>query len=300
MSSRLAPALAFLLFLSGSTAAMADQHEEVEVAEEAEVVEAAPAESTGPADALAALDGRTIYSRVLDNRFQSYLQSIEMESGDRSKNIQNVAMDIKYKSFREESDKFLSKSIAKYDAPQDVRHLGYLVINKASGQDDQFIYRPSTRRVARINLKGEAIFGTDFSLEDILPKELEDGTYKRMPDETVEGIDCFVVEVTPNEDQDSEYSRFIAYVDKSNYVPVVKRYWDTTGVQTKELKVDPASVKTYEDEENGEVKRVYMPHKSRIDHLKLGTFTELRVVELEANPGFRDKDFSQRKLTSSR
>lgn len=35
-------------------------------------------------------------------------------------------------------------------------------------------------------------------------------------------------------------------------------------------------------------------------HLKQDSFTELEILSLEANPGLRDRDFSERELTASR
>ena len=163
----------------------------------------------------AQLTGEQIYERVLDNRFYSYFQHLVLESGDRAENVQKTELRLKYLSFRgeKEEERFISKSIAKYTKPQDVRHLGYLVIKKPGGKEDQFIYRPSARRVRRINLRGEAVFGTDFSMEDILPREIEDATYQRLPDSEVEGVSVFAVEVVPLPEKDSEYSKFIVYVE---------------------------------------------------------------------------------------
>ena len=110
----------------------------------------APAEAVDPADSLS---GEEIYDLVLSNRFQSYDQSLQMTSGDRGGNFEVVKMEVKYKSFRKKDKKILSKSIALYKAPQDVRHMGYLVVNKKTGKDDQFVYRPSSRRVRRVNLR---------------------------------------------------------------------------------------------------------------------------------------------------
>jgi len=162
--------------------------------------------STPTSDPEAALTGDEIYKRVLENRFDKYDQTLRMRSGDRSGQAQETLLHVSYMSFREKSDKILSKTIAKYFEPQDVRHLGYLVVNKKEGADDQFIYRPSARRVRRVNLRGEAVFGTDFSFEDIIPQEYEDATYRRLPDEIVAEIDCFSVEVTPTAKAESNRS----------------------------------------------------------------------------------------------
>ena len=246
------------------------------------------------------LSGAQIYDRVLDNRFDAYEQEILMESGDRGGNIERVEMEVKYLNTELEKKGILSKSIAKYEAPQDVRHMGYLVVNKAEGADDQFVYLPSSRRVRRVNLRGESVVGTDFALEDIIPPEFEDATYLRLPDETVLEIDCFVVEVTPTEESDSNYTKIIAYVEKDHYVPLRNVYWDNQGVKIKELWVEPSSITRHEAIDKSGLKEVWIAQKSKITNLKLESFTTLDVVKLDANPKLRKRDFSQRTLTAGR
>jgi hypothetical protein len=246
-----------------------------------------------------ALNGKQIYERVLDNRFDSYIQDLTMHSGDRGGNVQDTELELKYRSFREDSKKVLSKTIMKYQAPQDVRHLGYLVINKSDGSEDQFVYRPSARRVQRINLRGEAIFGTDFAFEDIIPQELEDATYERLPDAAIGDIPVYVVEVTPVAEQDSDYSRFVVYVSLDHFVALRVVYWDRNGLKIKELTVVPESITMYESEPKGDddMKQVWLAREQKIVHLKLHTWTRLAVQRLDPNENLKQRHFSERELT---
>jgi hypothetical protein len=203
---------------------------------------------------------------------------------------------MKYLSFRELDDRITSKSIMKYHEPQDVRHLGYLVINKTDGSEDQFVYRPSARRVKRINLRGEAIFGTDFAFEDIIPQELENATYARLPDSELEGVPVYVVEVTPVKEQDSEYSKFDVYVTPDQFVALRVEYWDQDGLNIKQLNVVPSSITAYEGKEKDGVKKIWVAKDQKIHHLKLDTWTRLQIEKLEASTKLKPKDFSEREL----
>jgi len=247
------------------------------------------------------LTGEQIYERGLENRFYTYVQDIEMESGDRSARTQRTELEMKYLSFRDVDDRILSKTIAKYSKPEDVRHMGYLVIKKADGSEDQFIYRPSARRVRRINLRGESVFGTDFSMEDVLPREIEDATYRRMPDAEIDGIPVFVVEVHPKPEKKSEYSKFVAYVEKQHYVTIRNHYWDDRDVMIKELNAEPESIEKFMGvERSGAPKEIWVPQRSKMTQLKTGSFTHLRVRKLELDVTLGARDFTERKLTSSR
>ena len=280
--------------------APAAEAEEPKTATETEAAAELFAEPPAHDEDFTPLTGDEIYRKVLDNRFNSYQQNLVMESGDRSGNTDRVEMSVKYMSTRESSKRVLSKSIAKYHAPMDVRHMGYLVINKAEGVDDQFVYMPSTRRVRRINLRGESIVGTDFSLEDIIPREFEDATYVRLPNETVEGVDCYVVEVTPHEETNSEYSKFVASIDKETSVPIKNVYWDDKGVKMKELVISPESITRFEDVDKSGPRIVWVALHSRVDNLKLYTYTTLDIEKLKANPGLSKRHFSERNLTAGR
>ncbi|MEE2662892.1 MAG: outer membrane lipoprotein-sorting protein [Myxococcota bacterium] len=247
------------------------------------------------------LTGEQIYERALENRFYTYLQDIEMESGDRSARTQRTELEMKYLSFRGVDERIVSKTIAKYSKPEDVRHMGYLVIKKVGGGEDQFIYRPSARRVRRINLRGESVFGTDFSMEDVLPREIEDATYKRMPDAAVDGIPVFVVEVHPKPEKKSEYSKFVAHVEKEHYVTIRNHYWDDRDVMIKALNAEPDSIEKFVGEERGGTpKEIWVPQRSKMTQLKTGSFTHLRVKKLELDVTLGARDFTERKLTASR
>lgn len=246
----------------------------------------------------ASLTGRDIYQCVLDNRFESYVQSSLLVSGDRGGATQESRLRMTWRSFREDGDGddgagaepegILSKSLVKYTEPFDLRYSGYLIVNNAGRPNDQFVYLASSRRIRRVNLRREAVFGTDFTFEDIVPREIEDGTYQRLPDTPVQGVSTYVVEVTPKDHAESEYSRFVIHVEKEHCVPLLTRYWDDRGVEVKELSVPAGSV----EEQQG----VWWPMELTMRNLQLETFTTLRVEELEGNAKLPRKTFDLRRL----
>jgi hypothetical protein len=267
----------------------------------------APAEADPPAavssappvllpDALpedAALGGREIYERVLRNRFDAYVQVSALVSGDRGGAEQESRLRMMWRSFRDQSDApvrgVLSKTLVRYTDPFDLRSSGYLIVSNHERPSDQFVYLASARRIRRVNLRGEAIFGTDFTFEDVVPREVEDSSYRRLPDERVEEVPCYVVEVTPLPHVDSEYSRFQVYVEKAHYVPLRTRYWDERGLEVKELRADPARIREFDG--------VWVPMAATMRNLQLETFTSLRVEELVPNPEhLSSADFDLRRL----
>ncbi|MGH0032689.1 MAG: outer membrane lipoprotein-sorting protein [Myxococcota bacterium] len=240
------------------------------------------------------LSGREIYARVLANRFDTFRQESSLASGDRAGRVQRTDLEMLFKDFRNIEDLpergVLSKTLVKYTHPFDLRHAGYLVIQNHARANDQFVYFPARRQTVRVNLRGEAVFGTDFSFEDVIPRELEDATYRRQDDTERSGLPVYVVEAVPTEQFDSEYSKFLFYVDPATFVPLWTRYWDRSAVEIKQLSVDPADVE--------QVAGVYVPMKLTMRHLQLESFTTLQVTNFVPNPPLPQSTFEIRRLES--
>jgi hypothetical protein len=238
------------------------------------------------------LDGRGIYERVLENRFRAYEQTSRLVSGDRGGAEQESRLRMTWQSFRDGDGRasagVLSKSLVKYTHPFDLRYSGYLIQNNAGRPNDQFVYLASSRRIRRVNLRSEAVFGTDFTFEDVLPRELEEASYGRLPDEVVQGVACYVVDVSPTPESDSQYSRFVVAVEKTHFVPLRTRYWDERGVEVKELLADPARIQEFEG--------VFIPMVLTMRNLQLDTYTSLHVEDLRANPVLEPTTFDLRRL----
>lgn len=240
------------------------------------------------------LSGRDIYKCVLDNRFKSYQQESRLVSGDRSGDAQESRLEMNWKNWRNDDetarDGILSKTMVRYTHPFDLRFSGYLIINNAERVNDQFVYLATRRRVRRVNLRKEAVFGTDFTFEDIVPNEIEDGDYRRLSDNMEQEKPVYVVEITPKEHVNSEYSRYVAYVSKENCVPLKTRYWDDREVEVKELTAPTGSIEEHEG--------IHWPMELTMRNLQLDTFTTLYVSNLEPNAELRDREFEVRRLES--
>ncbi len=199
-----------------------------------------------------------------------------------------------WSSFRdpegEPSDGVLSKTLVKYLDPFDLRFSGYLIINNHARPNDQFVYLATSRRIRRVNLRREAVFGTDFTFEDLVPREIEDGDYQRLADKVVQDTTAYVVEIIPREHADSDYSRFVIHVDKESCVPLLTRYWDKRDLLVKELTAPAADIK--------KIDGVHWPGTLTMRNLQIDTFTTLTVQELEPNPNLTRKSFDLRRLES--
>jgi outer membrane lipoprotein-sorting protein len=243
----------------------------------------------------AKLTGRDIYQKVLDNSFGSFIQESMLTSGDRGGNSQKSRFKMWFEDLRKKNadasqGAIVARSLVQYTHPFDIRYSGYLILSRHDAVNDQFVYLSSQRRVKRVNLRGEAVFGTDFSFEDILPRQIEDAAYTRLADEEAIGTDCYVVEAIPKQNARSEYSRMRVYVDKKRYVPVLTRYWDGREVEVKELRTPPEKIELIEG--------VWVPRTMTMRHLKLESYTTLDLEEIDPNPVLTKTTFELRRLES--
>lgn len=254
------------------------------------------AAAEGPPAPDPSLDAHAIYERVLANRFRSSVQELALRSGDRGGREAPVEARMLWRRYDEGTDEraggVLSRTLIRYLEPYDVRGAGYLVVNKRDGPDDQFVYLPSMRRIRRVNLRGETVIGTDLSVEDIVPREMDDATYERGDDAEVQGRPCYVVDAVPVESSASRYSRFRLYVETEHFVPLRTRYWDTAGVEVKELRSPADSVR--------ELDGVWIPLEGTMRQLLDGTYTTIRVVSIAPNARLPERYFSQRQLQARR
>ena len=237
------------------------------------------------------LSGRDIYERVLANRHKAYFQKQKLVSMDAGGASYTTEVWTRWKDGRDDDGKLKrgvrSKTLAKYTKPNEVRGVGYLIIQKEEPPNDQFVYLPSARRVRRVNL-GEAIMGTDYSIEDIIPRDIESSEYERVADEAVDGVPCFVVAVHPKPGAGSQYSKLRVYVEQEHYVAIRARYWSLDSIEVKESRTPAAEIE--------EVDGVWLTRRATMRDLVDDSSTTLTVLEMEPNASIRDSLFTQRYL----
>ena len=119
------------------------------------------------------------------------------------------------------------KSISIFDRPNDVKGTAFLTHSHALEADDQWLYLPALKRIKRINSKNKSgpFMGSEFAYEDLSSQEVEKFKYKYLGDETVNGVDCYMVEQYPQYDH-SGYKRQIVWINKEEYRPEKIVFYD--------------------------------------------------------------------------
>ena len=128
------------------------------------------------------------------------------------------------------------KRLVLFYRPQDVKGTVSLTYSHGLEPDDQWIFLPALGRTKRLAARDKtgAFMGSEFAFEDIGSWEVEKYKYRWLRDDTLDNVDCFVVENTPAYEY-SGYSRQEEWVRKDIYQPQKIMYYDLNGRLMKEL-----------------------------------------------------------------
>ncbi|WP_119293320.1 outer membrane lipoprotein-sorting protein [Azohydromonas sediminis] len=105
--------------------------------------------------------------------------------------------------------------LLRFLAPEDIAGTGLLSVAKADGSTDQWLYLPELDRVRRIagDRKGGRFVGSELYYEDLQERKPALDQHRLLGAETLEGIDCQVVESMPVEATNSVYRKRVSWID---------------------------------------------------------------------------------------
>lgn len=147
------------------------------------------------------------------------------------------------RSFRKEYGDH-SRSVSFFETPVEIRGTAFLSYDwdDVSTEDDSWLYLPALQQVRRIasSDKSDSFLGSDFSYADIEGLEISWYDYRFVSEsEAVDGVDCWVIEITPKEEfraiaeQTTGYSRSQTWIRKDNFIPVQGIIWVLDGERIK-------------------------------------------------------------------
>ncbi len=120
---------------------------------------------------------------------------------------------------------------ARFLEPSDVRDTTLLTYDYDEKDDDIWLYLPALKKIKRIlsSNKTDYFMGSDFTYEDMENLDLVNWTYKLTGSETIDGVDCYVLEEAPNNDEeakDSGYTKRVSWIAKSDFIPRRIEFYD--------------------------------------------------------------------------
>ncbi|MBT6631611.1 MAG: outer membrane lipoprotein-sorting protein, partial [Candidatus Marinimicrobia bacterium] len=115
--------------------------------------------------------------------------------------------------------------------PKDDKGVAFLKIEHDTKDDEMRMWLPAFKKVRRISSKkkGDSFMGSDLSYEDLSSRNLDENEYLRLADKTIDGKECFVIQITPNKSLKSSYSKHMSWIEKSTLNAVKEESFDKRG-----------------------------------------------------------------------
>ena len=186
------------------------------------------------------------------------------------------------------------KRLIKFVSPPDVKGTALLTYDYEDRADDMWLYLPALRKTRRIVAaeKSKSFMGSEFSYADITPPAVGDFHHKLLRSEKVAGIDCWVVESIPKNDDVAEengFSKKISYIGKEDKVVRKAIQYDLDGELQKELVV--REVKLLDPK-----KKRYRPTHMEMLNKRNGRRSVLKMEKIRLRTDIPDDYFTVRYL----
>lgn len=183
----------------------------------------------------------------------------------------------------------VEKSIMFFTAPADVKNTSFMnwTYDDDSKSDDQWIYLPALKKIKRISSdsKSDYFMGSDFTYDDLGDRKLDDDTHKLLRSETIDGVDYYVVESIPK-DEDYMYSKTITWIRKDNFIGLKKEFYDEDGELLKILKI-----KKFE-----KMSGIYVITLSEMENKQKDHRTSMKLDDVKINTGIPSSKFTERMM----
>ena len=181
------------------------------------------------------------------------------------------------------------KQIIWFLAPADDKGVAFLKIEHEGEDDEMRLWLPAFNKVRRISSKQKAdsFMGSDMSYEDMTSRELDEYTYNLQGSETIDGIDYYILESIPDAELDSEYSKHIAWVSKSDYLVIKEESYDSSDRILKIKLIKYMKLKGYDVPQDMYVENVQKNHNTRL------TFNNLELDTNVQDALFQEKNLKR-------
>ena len=186
------------------------------------------------------------------------------------------------------------KKLIRFLSPADVKGTGLLTWDYDDKDDDMWLYMPALRKTRRIvsSEKAKSFMGSEFSYADINPPTLDDFDFRLLGEETVGGVPCHKIQMTPKDDDIADENGFtqrVSWVGKEDYVVRQSEYTDFDGELFKRLTVNEVRLI---DPEHKKYRIIDMVMENLLDDRR----SMLVIDQIQFNPQVGDEYFTARYL----
>ena len=180
-----------------------------------------------------------------------------------------------------------SKQILWFLNPADDKGVAFLKIEHDDKADEMRMWLPAFKKVRRISSskKGDSFMGSDLSYEDMTSRALDENNYKRLENDMVDGKECFVLEVVPNAEIKSTYSKHITWVEKETLIAIKEESYDLGGSLRKKKKFFFDSISGYD-----------VINEIFVEDIQKNHTTKLTMDDIKVDSGLDESLFQEKNL----
>ena len=188
------------------------------------------------------------------------------------------------KSFIKDGGK---KQIAWFLSPADDKGIGFLKIEHDKKDDEMRIYLPAFKKIRRISSKkkSDSFMGSDLSYEDLSNRNINDNTYNLLGNEVIDDQDYHILEIKPKKNTNSEYSKHIAWINKSNILPFKEDSYDKSNKLLKQKYFHFTKINDY-----------YVIDTIKVFNVQKNHNTVLTFKDIKINSNINDNIFQEKNL----
>lgn len=190
-----------------------------------------------------------------------------------------------------------SRSIALVMQPVSDKGIGLLTYEygQAGKENDVLLYLPALSKVRRLvsgsdgNEDGGSFFGTEFFVDDVQTKKLEDFTFSMVREETFENRPAWVIEAKPTERRAKRtiYDKLVLWIDKERNVILKEDLFNRSAKLFKQrLNRDYA-----------QIDNVWISRQQTMNNLITNRITSIENISVTYNKAVPDELFTERSLT---
>jgi hypothetical protein len=124
-------------------------------------------------------------------------------------------------TYRADKDKGVVWSLTRFTSPADIEGTGLMTLDHGE-ESDQWLYLPALDRSRRIsgNRKGGRFVGSDIFYEDLEDREVSKDRHRILGKQEFSGVECDVLESTPEDSSNSIYSMRVSWVHPKTLIPL--------------------------------------------------------------------------------
>ena len=193
----------------------------------------------------------------------------------------------KVEMFAKQGDEGM-RTLLKFKEPKDVEGVALLVRENPDGPDDQWLYMPALKQEPkRISggQRNQSFLGTDFTFADLAGRDPDEWNHKLLREEQRDGHEFWVIESTPKEGTETQYSRLVQWIRKDDMVPTRIEFFQNDGL-----------LKVFTAEKVEKIDGYQVASRTRMENVVKKHATVLEILNQKNNLDFPPRFFTQREM----